>query len=69
MKELLKQGDEFGVTQPTQQLLEAKSTYMAQIDALARVPGDWDASMVDARGKRLAELAWDKLSAWLGWSA
>lgn len=66
MKSLLENAQEYGVNTPTQQLLESKS-YMAQIDALAKVTGDWTVDMVNARGNRLAELSWDKLSAWLDW--
>lgn len=66
MKLLLENAQEYGVNTPTQQLLESKS-YMAQIDALAKVTGDWTVDMVNARGNRLAELSWDKLSVWLDW--
>jgi Protein of unknown function DUF262/Protein of unknown function (DUF1524) len=65
MKDLLDKAQEFGVSQPTQQLLESKSLYMAQIDALGKVNGDWTIEMITQRGQRLAELCWDKLYAWI----
>ncbi len=67
VNELLKSAQEYGVNPPTQQLLESKKSYMAQIDALAKVTGPWTVEMVTNRGNRLAELSWDKLSAWLDW--
>jgi hypothetical protein len=65
MKALLAQAQEHGVSQPTQQLLESKSLYMAQIDALGKISGSWTAEMVTQRGERLAELCWDRLYSWL----
>lgn len=69
MMSLLENAQEFGVNAPTQQLLESKSIYMAQIDALAKVTDDWTVDIVRARGIRLAELSWGKLSTWLDWPA
>lgn len=65
MKEKLSQAQAFAVGQPTAQLIEKKSTYMAQVEALGKVEGDWTRALVNQRGHRLAELCWDKLNAWL----
>jgi hypothetical protein len=65
MKALLAKAQDHGVSQPTQQLLESKSLYMAQIDALGKIDGSWTADLVAQRGERLAELCWDRLYSWL----
>lgn len=41
--------------------------YNKTCQALTKVTGDWSVALVEARSKRLAELAWDKLASWLGW--
>lgn len=64
-KVLLEKANEFSVSAPTEDLLNKKMTYLAQIDALAKVEGTWSLELVTARGTRLAELAYDRLSAWL----
>ena len=65
MQALLAKAADFGVSTPTMDLVQHKSSYLAQLDALARIDGAWDTSLVNARGRRLAELAWDKLDKWL----
>jgi Protein of unknown function DUF262/Protein of unknown function (DUF1524) len=65
MQTLLSNAHEYSVSQPTQQLLNSKSTYMAQVDALGKVEGDWSKDLIISRGKRLSELCWDRLHAWL----
>ena len=42
--------------------------YHPQLEAIANVSADWSKSLVEARGTRLAELAWDQLVPWLGMS-
>jgi hypothetical protein len=65
MQALLAKAPDFGVSSPTTDLVQHKSSYLAQLDALARIDGAWNTSLVKARGRRLAELAWDKLNRWL----
>jgi dihydroneopterin aldolase len=40
--------------------------YNQTCKAIARVSGDWSVDLIEARSKRIAELAWDKLAPLLG---
>jgi hypothetical protein len=39
--------------------------YNQTCKAIAKVTGDWSVEVIEARSKRIAELAWEKLAAWL----
>src|SRR5207244_2000951 len=39
---------------------------LPHVQAIGNVTGDWNVALVEARSKRLAELAWDRLAPWLG---
>ena len=39
--------------------------YLPMCESLAAKTNDWTADFIDTRSKRLAELAWDRLNAWL----
>jgi hypothetical protein len=46
-----------------QQILEAP--YMAPLDAVARIDGEWDLDFVNRRSERMLELAYDRFYGWL----
>jgi hypothetical protein len=50
--------------QSTQELVDL-STHMAHLEAVGNFPGPWSVDFIDARSRRLLELAWDRLYAWL----
>jgi len=41
--------------------------YLPHVHAIGAVQGDWDLAAVNARGRELADLAWQRLTPWLGW--
>jgi hypothetical protein len=48
----------------TQELLK-DSMYIPQVDAIAKVEGNWTSELVTRRSERLSEIVWTRLSRWL----
>jgi len=42
-----------------------EARHIPHVLAISRVGGDWDLEMIDKRGQRICELAYDKLAGWL----
>ena len=51
----------------TEQILQ-RAAFLPQLAALARIDGEWSPTLSSQRSIRLAELAWDRLAPWLGFS-
>jgi hypothetical protein len=58
------EGIEIGTS--TAEILK-RSRFLPHVKAISNVKGDWDVQMIDRRTVRIAELAWDRLSPWLGY--
>lgn len=43
----------------------AQAKHLNLCRSIVSVPGKWDVALVDARSRRLCELAWDILAPWL----
>lgn len=63
--EAAKQGFTLGVQTDTAM---AQAKHLNLCRSIVNVHGNWDAALVEARSKRLAELAWDILAPWLGFA-
>lgn len=48
--------------------LLADSKHLPMVKAVASVDGPWTLDLVDKRSSRIAELAWDRISPWLGFA-
>jgi hypothetical protein len=61
--EAAKEGFTLGVQTDTA-MSQAKHLNLCR--SIVNVHGKWDGALVEARSRRLAELAWDVLAPWLG---
>lgn len=66
LEPLQEQGKIQGINlaQSTSELL-SKSRYLPLVKAVALVEGDWTKELIEKRSVRIAELAWDRIHAWL----
>lgn len=42
--------------------------YLPHVHAIGNVKGEWNLDAVNARGRELADLVWQRLAPWIGWS-
>ncbi|GKS95197.1 DUF262 domain-containing HNH endonuclease family protein [Acidovorax sp. SUPP2825] len=42
--------------------------YLPHVHAIGNVKGEWNLDAVNARGRELADLVWQRLSPWIGWT-
>ena len=66
LEPLQEQGKVQGINlaQSTSELL-SESRYLPLVKAVALVEGDWTKELIEKRSVRIAELAWDRIHAWL----
>ncbi|MDU7494917.1 MAG: DUF262 domain-containing HNH endonuclease family protein [Providencia rettgeri] len=66
LEPLIEQGKTQGINlaQSTNDLL-TESRYLPFVKAVASVEGDWTKELIEKRSIRIAELAWDRIHAWL----
>jgi hypothetical protein len=55
-----------GISESSEKLLE-RSKYLPLVRSIGEVEGNWTAALITQRTERIGELAWDRISPWLGY--